>query len=377
MTRTVKTLLTFLLPAGILCLGSCTKNTSANHAGNDSTINSKRPFQKNVYVLGFTHDSMVYWKNDTPVLLEKNPGSYLYSGVSMAVSGGHVYICGNGNDFSTVPPANTPCIWVDGVRTKLPDNSGTASAAAIGVNGSDVYVAGNNGTEVLLWKNGVASALDSPMAYYSSNYASAMYLSGSDVYVLGGNFELYGYEPKDHHYGEYWKNGVVHSLDSDTSVVDTAGGKVFLHPQTFGIAVSGNDVYSCGAIIHDAQIWSDIPEPVYVSSQALYWKNSIPIQLPNSTPSSLATCIAVAGDTVYVGGEVNYQYQGNATIWTNGVATVLSTNASTVYGIAVSGNDVYAAGSEYINGVPYSTYWRNGVATHLGSASNATAIVVQ
>jgi hypothetical protein len=368
MPRTVKTLLTFLLLAGIIGLGSCTKNTTANPAGNDTTINSKRPFQKNVYVLGFTHDSLVYWKNDTPVLIEKSPGSYIYSGISMAVSGGHVYICGDGGDFTTIPLVTTPCIWVDGVRSTLPDNSGNASTAAIAVNGSDVYVAGNNGSEVLLWKSGVASALDSPMVY-SSNYASGMYLSGSDVYVLGGNFELYPGDPKDHHYAEYWKNGVFHSLDS--GVVDTAGGNLLLHPQTFGIAVSGNDVYACGVTIQPA------PNGSGVNFQPIYWKNSVPIQLPNSTPSAVATCIAVAGDTVYVAGRVNDQFKSNATVWTNGVANVLSTNVSYVYGIAVSGSDVYVVGNEYINGVSYATYWLNGVATHLSPSSNATAIVIQ
>ena len=368
MTRTIKTLLTLLLPSAILGLGSCTKNTSANHAGNDTTINSKRPFQKNVYVLGFTHDSMVYWKNDTPVLLEKIAGSYIYSGVSMAVSGGHVYICGEGADFSANPLLTTPCIWVDGVRSKLPDNSGTASAAAIAVNGADVYVAGNSSTEVLLWKNGVASALDSPMLY-STNYASGMYLSGSDVYVLGGNFDVNALGPKTYHYAEYWKNGVLHSLDS--GVVDTSGANILLHPQTSGLFVSGNDVYACGITIQPA------PNGSGVNFQPIYWKNSIPIPLPNSTPSAVTHCIAVAGDTVYVAGNVNDQFRGNATIWTNGVANMLSTNESTVYGIVVSGNAVYATGYEYINGVSYATWWLNGVATHLGTNSNATSIVVQ
>ncbi len=193
MTCTIKTLLTFLLPAAILGLGSCTKNTSANHAGNDSTN------QKNVYLLGSSNDSMVYWKNGKPVLLQKNTASYNYFGISMAISGGHVYICGQGTDFSTSPFTITPYIWVDGVRTKLPDNTGGASAAAIAVNGTDVYVAGYKnllpGGQVLLWKNGVESALDSPMLF--SNYASSMCISGNDVYVLGGNFDLYGTRAKN------------------------------------------------------------------------------------------------------------------------------------------------------------------------------------
>ncbi len=114
-----------------------------------------------------------------------------------------------------------------------------------------------------------------------------------------------------------------------------------------------------------------------IGTQAIYWKNGVPIYLPNTTPDGSANCITAANGNVYVGGDVDEPNTTNATIWTNDVANVLSTNESTVYGIVVSGNAVYAAGYEYINGVSYATYWLNGVATHLGSTSNATAIVVQ
>jgi IPT/TIG domain len=107
-------------------------------------------------------------------------------------------------------------------------------------------------------------------------------------------------------------------------------------------------------------------------SVAKYWKNRIGVALTDGTKNATATCIAIHGNDVYVGGYED-NAGGNLSIakyWKNGMAVQLSdgTKNAKVNAIAVIGNDVYAAGYEEFKSIPLihvAKYWKNGTAVVL------------
>ena len=93
-------------------------------------------------------------------------------------------------------------IWKNGVATPLSNGSADAVAYAVFVAGSDVYVAGKDGNQAKLWKNGIAATL--PVGGANKAVAYSVFVSGTDVYVAGREDDgtsLNGY-------AKLWKNGV-------------------------------------------------------------------------------------------------------------------------------------------------------------------------
>jgi hypothetical protein len=135
------------------------------------------------------------------------------------------------------------------------------------------------------------------------------------------------------------------------------------------------DIYVAGSVY---------PVGDYTNTTAAFWKNGIvkPIPVPNSKISR-ANAIAVLGTDVYVVGNTisNNSNTFQATVWKNGVATLLTSDPSggEARSIAISGNDVYIAGySRDANNHPVATYWKNGVKTVIGEEdSEASAIAVK
>ena len=174
----------------------------------------------------------------------------------------------------------------------------------------------------------------------------------------------------------YWKNGVAHSLFSQS--------KVIYKFSSSSLFASGNDAYIAGFNFNNNTSYSTSP---------LYWKNEIATPLPDSSNDAMANSIYISNNEVYVAGVANYftdtlhipyttptaEYpkHGNlATIWKNGVAALLpgyhsigltggglygvSTYADYVSSLFVSGNDVYVAGGSHYWG-NNAGYWKNGV----------------
>jgi len=132
-------------------------------------------------------------------------------------------------------------VWKNGIATALPPNSGmgSSSAYAIAVSGSDVYVAGAeisieyDGTTIAnityiptVWKNGVATAL--PLTDDTSRAtANAIAVSGSDVYVAGNEVKTWSeYDDTTDTTAVYvtsivtvWKNGTATVLNESTNSV--------------------------------------------------------------------------------------------------------------------------------------------------------------
>jgi hypothetical protein len=86
----------------------------------------------------------------------------------------------------------------------------------------------------------------------------------------------------------------------------------------------------------------------------------------------------VSGEDVYAAG-IEFQDAGSrglATVWKNGVATLLTdgTQDARAFSVAVSGADVYVAGRTNPPGKYVAVIWKNGVATPLtDSAPEAVA----
>jgi len=135
------------------------------------------------------------------------------------------------------------------------------------------------------------------------------------------------------------------------------------------------DIYVAGSVY---------PAGDYTNTTAAFWKNGIVKQIPvPNSKKSWANAIAVLGTDVYIAGNTISSNSNafQATVWKNGVATLLTSDPSggEARAIAISGNDVYIAGySRDANDHPVATYWKNGVKTVIGEEdSEASAIVVK
>jgi hypothetical protein len=94
-----------------------------------------------IYVLGTSNDSLLYWKSGQPTLLPAVAGYQAY-GSGIAVSGSNVYACGGS---SNIQFEGYGTLWFNGVASPLADTTGNAINSVpnvIFVNGPDVYVAG-------------------------------------------------------------------------------------------------------------------------------------------------------------------------------------------------------------------------------------------
>jgi hypothetical protein len=251
-------------------------------------------------------------------------------------------------------------------------NGDTTAGATID---TTIYIAGDNGTNPILWKNGKADTLSPTIGS-----ASQVTISGNDVYVAGVYQEIENFSSPGVLSGPitgqyvYWKNGIQNNIGPfrnivNTSSISVAGNNVFYSDSSAwengtmialpgmasvrGIFTSGTDVYIAG----------------YDSVQdVVYWKNGqLTVVSPflgygSTTPQ--VSCIYVSGNDVYLGGMYN-----QAAYWKNGIVNNLqyTTNTSFVSSInsmLVSGNDVYTPGG--LIGVGLGpAYWKNGIENDL------------
>ncbi len=291
------------------------------------------PIPVDIYAAGYDFGNVVYWKNGVVNLLGPvtSPSGF---GTGIAISGTDVYTSGYLNSLAAY--------WKNSTRTNL-TTSGIAEANAITVSGSDVYVAGTDaagsGNFAVYWKNGVRVVLQ------NSNQLTNAYtivVSGTDVYAAG-------------HVGDsavYWKNGVRTTL-SNNGVAR-------------GIAISGGDVYVVGRD----------------QLNAVYWKNNIKTILPAISVAT-ANSIAISGTDIYITGKEN---SANAVYWKNSVKATLynspSENSNATC-IALFGSDVYIGGYFLTATYNAGVYWKNGVLTNISTGSptgsarivNAIAVV--
>ena len=114
------------------------------------------------------------------------------------------------------------------------------------------------------------------------------------------------------------------------------------------IFISGKDVYSVGNEF-DGKI-----------TNATIWKNGIATILGNKVKSSSANAIFVLGNDVYVcGSQDDTKGNTSAIIWKNGVASVIDLIGE-LYTIFVSGSDVYASGETGVYPTGGLSIFKNG-----------------
>jgi len=256
-----------------------------------------------------------------------------------------------------------PAYWKNGVLSVL---SGTApgQASAVFVSGADVYVAGNDGSGPVYWKNGQPVALSEGTCSGCQTWTNGIFVSGSDVYVAG-----YQILPQPLVMGPvavYWKNGTLIALTDGTEGANAQS-----------IFVSGGDVYVGG---WEAKTVPAASNSSYNGNFSMYWKNGTPVDLSDGMYGGSAYSIFVSGTDVYgAGNSCDDLLSGCiASLWKNGTRTELLSQVNTnARSVVVSGADVYACGTLVGSPDVYTNtavYWKNGVMVPLtGGTTQAAA----
>jgi hypothetical protein len=198
----------------------------------------------------------------------------------------------------------------------------------------------------------------------------------------------------------YWKNGNKVILASSNEPCIATDIKV----------TANGDVYVCGRIGAKPQVF--------------YWKNGIQYPVTNINDHCDASCIAINGDSVYIGGGVNNNvsqsympfiwsrkiggsgndikmapYSGfiydiefsknnmyatgriwnydkeiyNAAYFTNGILSILSNQLSRAYDIHIDNGTVYICGNVTPQSQANAVYWKDGVQTNVTTGEYAEA----
>ena len=271
--------------------------------------------------------------------------------------------------------------WKDGIEHVLPSVQPISYAFTVAVSDTDVYISGFNGINYVFWKNTVMNA--TPV------YANAIYFSGTNIYLAGNN----------------GSGQAIYSKNGNELIPPLKGNPVYTNGAgyIYGIAVLGSDTYLAGFDSYQAVYWKNETEyilpvttvPTYASANAIaivendiyiagsdgsrpvYWKNGIEHLLPANSSNAGIGAMAVDGNDIYF---VGTDFR-SAVYWKNNVEfnlPLLSNidNYSGAYAITISNGDVYIAGSEAsvlptgatVSGTP--EYWKNGTVYALPMVHN-------
>lgn len=298
----------------------------------------------------------------TSELVNLTPATQYYVRAYATNEAGTAY--GNEITFTTLAPAAQPRVyvavqlqnavnkalyWRDTDIVPLSDGSRHAFAKRVAVNETGVYIVGNEhnvtGKYVAkYWKDGTSVNLSDGSQHAS---ADGLFVSGTNVYVAGSE------ETAQQRRAKYWVNGTATNL--------TDGAKYAI---ANGVFVADSKIYVSGYM----------NEPM---ETARYWINGNETVLavsPNAI-RSVANGIFVAGSDVYVSGyqQINISGTGRyiATVWKNGMVTLLGNAANNSYatGVVVHNNDVYVSGYENEQGINVAKYWKNGTAVSLSDGT--------
>jgi hypothetical protein len=209
-----------------------------------------------IYVAGVDGNFAKYWKNGVGTNLSTG-GNMGASAESIFVLGSDVYVTGYEKLYSqNFMQTNYVKVWKNGIAIDLGASIYRASGSSIYVAGSDVYVAGYVSSGVgtsagdgKVWKNGVVSNLTPIFANNANNrynwgQATSVFVNGSDVYVAVNEGGYFNSLSSNLTLAKVWKNGIATNLTSDST--NTIANSIF---------VSGIDVYVAGAQMNTAGIY--------------------------------------------------------------------------------------------------------------------------
>lgn len=246
------------------------------------------------------------------------------------------------------------------ILTTVSNNTEHSYAKAMFSDGTDYYIAGNDGNRISFWKNGYLKTNLTDNS--TSGYAKGIFVSGNKLYMVGWQ----GNTPK----AMLWEYDLVTNAPSLRT--NLTGGATGIANSVF---VSGTDVYVGGWRNHNAT----------------YWKNGVETNLSNLSGAdgvdkkAYINKIIVVDNVVYAVGLIKETASSSfeACLWKNGVMTKLSksgTGDSEAFDIKVKGNNVYIVGDETVSHGRIGKLWKNGVATNYevaGSEISLRSIVVK
>jgi hypothetical protein len=260
----------------------------------------------------------------------------------MFVSGTDVYLVGrtvytSARLSNRGGPPNASRLWKNGQISIISASEyGLGGKTSIVVNGSNVYIAFNEFNSAYksvpkIRVNGTTSSLDLP-AQTTSSVVESISESNGDVYSVGVAYKNANTD------FIIWKNKLI--------------DKLIIDAQSVNKIISSNGIqYILGTNLNGKiTIWKKEGATISIL---------ISIESINNYPKSFA----ISGTDTYIVGESEVNGKYVATIWKNGVKTILTdgmlnSNASSV---SISGNDIYVAG--YISDASNNdtpTVWKNG-----------------
>lgn len=193
--------------------------------------------------------------------------------------------------------------------------------------GSDIYIAGSEGSSAVYLKNGVKTTLSG-----TSAYATGIGVRGSQLLIYGNSYNSGGSTPT------VWVDGFRYAFPA-LSIEE-------------GLLIVGTDLYVTG---------------VGYTTEGGYFKNTTFVPLPGNSPVKVYDIAIAANGDVYCGGSEKNSLNGDrvACSWKNGVKTSLDpgTVISEVTSAFVSGSDVYFGGyvaSGSTGGSQQPCIWKNG-----------------
>lgn len=315
------------------------------------TVNGVYDEDNDVYVLGNFGKTLMYWKNGIPTQITESKNRII--GKAIQVVGDNIYSAADDYTVDGYPIAK---YWINGEEFVLSaQKSGVTDMAVFN---NDVYVVGyevdNTGLYIAtLWKNGVATHLDSGG---NLSIANAITINNGDVYIAGYKAD---YNKGDKEIAKYWINGEAVEITQNTTA-------------------NAQDIY-----IKDNKIYTLVNETVNNVVLAKYWENGNDFILSENNTATLGRSMTIIDNIIYVSGiiydkDIEHRY---ATLWVNGIEKRLSEN--TIYGetckLTSSNGDVYVLTNEHQEYFTGPKYWKNGKETqfvHHNEVSMANDIFV-
>ena len=248
------------------------------------------------------------------------------NGIAFTYATGHddVYIVGQDGGYVAM--------WKNGVETAM--GTGAAGRAwAIFVSGADVYIVGNENNAGMYWKNGV------PVSLPGCIVATGITVVGQTVYVLGERQYVYFGNPTT--VAAVWQNGVIKDVAQDTTINSVAGGLVYAQTDLFTSAWYYKQVLTTTSTV--------------IQTRAFYYPpyDGILNYLTDDKTNSWTTCMAASpGGSVLVGGYVD----GGAAVWADGLPLWQDNLQSTSQCYGVASNDTFiSVVGHYVDQVSHHT----------------------